>query len=348
MFQEDVEQMHEQATTVEATSKLVFFSPVQEHHLDFLLEEEFACNPAFLHRFLDHASKRYQAVGAQQRDLTDLMPCSQWDCEVVRSVTTEDGETDVLVILRAADGQRRIAILIEDKIRAGFQEEQAKRYQNRGAEGERTGEWTEFFTCLVSPDRYANDNKGFDTRVTLEELAAFFCESQDQRSKFKCGVFQRALENFANSGVKIKHQGVTEFRSFYADAAKSFFDREEVLWDEPRDAWWGDTWFNFRGGPLPREVSIVHKAEKGFLDLSFRNTSEVALRPLILRLNAVPEGMVEQTGKSASLRLRLKPVTDFGTPTEVRSTILEVFSKIRSLLDFYRAHAAEIQADLRR
>jgi hypothetical protein len=39
----------------------LFHSPIQEQHIDFLLEEEFACNQAFLHFFLKEARKNILA-----------------------------------------------------------------------------------------------------------------------------------------------------------------------------------------------------------------------------------------------------------------------------------------------
>ncbi|WP_263365613.1 hypothetical protein [Edaphobacter bradus] len=110
-------------------------SPIQEAHIDFLLEEEFASNPEFLTFFLSTASAN---VAINEKGEKFLIPASneQWGCRSARSVTTSAGESDVLVIYRSSDPTPcRVAILIEDKIKAGFQREQAKRYRDRAKTG---------------------------------------------------------------------------------------------------------------------------------------------------------------------------------------------------------------------
>ena len=116
-------------------SQILSHSPIQEQHIDFLLEEEFASNQAFLLFFLEEARKNMVAPwnGPDHNEL--LTPREPLGCMVVRSATTSAGETDVLVIYQSVQSTgSRVAILIEDKIRAGFQKDQAKRYQERGLE----------------------------------------------------------------------------------------------------------------------------------------------------------------------------------------------------------------------
>src|ERR1700693_1934212 len=101
-------------------------SPVQEHHIDFLLEEEFACNSVFLDFFVEAAKEHFKPLPIKADDAKVIQPCSEWNCKVIRSVTTGKGETDVLAIYHSADTASRVAILIENKIRAGFQKDQAE------------------------------------------------------------------------------------------------------------------------------------------------------------------------------------------------------------------------------
>ncbi len=131
-------------------------SPVQEHHIDFLLEEEFAASPEFLTFILNAASKNR----GESWETGLPAPSSEPNCSSIRSVTTDQGETDVLVIYQSTEVFGRVAILIEDKIRAGFQPNQAERYRMRGEKGKSSQLWDHFWTCLIAPERYATHNEG--------------------------------------------------------------------------------------------------------------------------------------------------------------------------------------------
>jgi hypothetical protein len=256
-------------------------SPVQEQHIDFLLEEEFACNSDFLEFFVEAAKKNFKPLSSEVEDVKVIQPRSEWNCKAIRSVTTGKGETDVLAIYQSVE-KRKVAILIENKIRAGFQRDQPERYRERGEAGQKSGQWDFYWTCLISPEKYAQENMGFDTRLSLEKLVTFF-SGKDGRSQFKLGVMRQALRHFAAIGPQIKDENMTRFRAFYAQEAACFFGEGEVNWPKARDAWWGDTWFNFKGGDIPAGAEIVHKSEAGFIDLAFSNTGseQESEQPLI-------------------------------------------------------------------
>lgn len=313
-------------------------SPVQEQHIDFLLEEEFACNPQFLDFFVEEAAKSVTVDenGGKCR-LPKISPNS---CKVVRSVTSADGESDVLVIYQSKETpSRKVAILIEDKIKAGFQKDQAKRYRTRGAAG--CGEnWDEFWTCLIAPRKYALDCAGFDTRISLEAIRDFFIAQDHPRSTFKGCVIKAALDAFAFSVLRVEDPTITEFRRFYAERAELFFSKSdnEIEWPLPRRAWWGDTWFRFRSGVLPKRTGIVHKCESGLVHLYFENI------PVNILTKALPHCIYShapsavQTGKSASLEFRVLPIRDFTDPAKHEESLVQAFAVVESLVGFWRVN----------
>ena len=67
-----------------------FRSPIEERHIDFILEEEFVANPAFLDFFLHQAGTTASNVEIPARKHGGAS-------EAFRSATTSAGETDVLV-----------------------------------------------------------------------------------------------------------------------------------------------------------------------------------------------------------------------------------------------------------
>jgi hypothetical protein len=111
---------------------------IEERELDLLLLLELHTSPTFrdlVFKQVTRCSER-KFVGA-------------W-----RSVSNHLGETDLL-LLSEVEGKGRVAIMIEDKIDASFQHEQAERYRQRGQQGVAYGMWDLFYTCLFCPMKYA-------------------------------------------------------------------------------------------------------------------------------------------------------------------------------------------------
>ncbi len=291
--------------------------------------EEFCCNPHFLAWFLETA-----LAGFATQDVTLWRPSDKHGSHAVRSVTTERGESDVLVTYRAAD-EATVALLIEDKIGAVFQDAQAARYRERGATGVADGEWARFLTCLVSPAKYAKTCTDFDLRISLEQLAHYFQGADDTRSKFKASVFQDAIAHFAQKGPRTLHLGMTAFRAEYAAEAEKRFSRSGLQWDPPRDAWWGDTWFRFTSKTFGKGVHIMHKAQSGFVDLVFENTGADKLSQAMSSDRVPPNTSVVPTGKSASLRLKTTPIERFEVGANTHP-FHDAFNAVSQLFEFYR------------
>jgi hypothetical protein len=321
-------------------------SPIQEHHIDFLLEEEFACNPQFLAFFLKAAQKNMSTSSDGAAQAQFMQAHEEWNCRAIRSVTTHKGETDVLVTYKSVHEARpRVAILIEDKIRAEFQKEQAERYKDRGDAGEKAGDWDYFWTCLVAPEKYAKNNMGFDTRISLETLMTFF-SGQDQRTHFKAAVIERSLQHFAATGMQIVDKAMTEFRTFYAHEAEIFFKAGEVVWEQPRDAWRDDQWFSFKGGLLPTGCKVIYKAKKGSIELECPGTNVGSVKRVQENCSHDSRITAEQSGKRAFFQIEIEKIFDFENPAAAQQTMVKSLQGVRALLMFYRANAGEIATTL--
>lgn len=313
-------------------------SPIQEQHIDFLLEEEFTSNQAFLHFFLKEAGKNFIAPWNDSDHAARLVPSEARSCEAVRSATTRTGETDVLIIYEPAHAPgSQVAILIEDKIRAGFQKDQAKRYRERGEEGQQGKQWDSYFTCLVAPQKYGKDNAGFDTRVSLETIRSFF-SADDHRTQFKAGVFERALKHFAATGVQKLDAAMTIFRAFYAHEAEQFLKPGEVEWDKPRDAWWDDNWFTFTQAEFPAGAKIFYKPKMGSVELCYANADASSLQELLTKCSDADGIAIKPMRKSAAFCMIVKPIHDFTKPEDVRHLVQESFIAVRKLLVFHAAN----------
>src|ERR1035441_3163681 len=229
-------------------------SAVRERQIDFLLQEEFSLGTAFLQKFLDLCGIQQKAI-----DVCDVRASvrDQYDEE-------SSGESDVVVLYRAegdAESARR-ALLIENKIDAAFQPDQAERYICRGKLGA-PKLWSAYATCLVAPRAYIKQGHGFQYKAALEDIAPLLAPDSLQRRRFKQGIVKTAIEAQSLVGPKIEVPKITEFRLRYYEAFQRFRTEAakqnapgtlgDIDAPEPRDAWWGDTWYSFKGpGVRPR------------------------------------------------------------------------------------------------
>lgn len=205
-------------------------SPVEERHIDYILEEEFSVSPEFLTFFLDKA--RLSTI-----DKTRVISiATSGQCKAARSATTEDGESDLIVTYGGDNGGLPVAILIENKIRARFQPKQPERYRIRGEAG-KGKDWSSYWTCLVAHSKYTTQAGDFDAVVTLDTLQSFFAERKDDRSQFRAGILQRAIQKYEKTGIQKIDADMTRFRALYAAACEMSL-RPGQWWFEPaRDAW---------------------------------------------------------------------------------------------------------------
>jgi len=307
---------------------------VQEVHVDFLLEEEFSSDPEFLRSFVKAARQ----------------PGTAFQVERVRhSVSDQSGEADLIVVYRQLEGAaERVAILIEDKIRASFQPRQAERYRERGDAG--TGlEWNRYWTCLVAPKSYmvARPDHGFDAAVALEQVKEWLAVSEPRRREFKVGVIDQAIEKALRTGVQNVDPVMTAFRANYFAFFEEFFKdrRQDVHTRPPAPTWAGDSWFDVRSRLLPDGAYINHKSEVGFVDLTFPKTSAALLRSVEPWLE---DGMrIEQTNKSAAIRVEVSTIKRFDDFAQQRPKVAEALSSVDRLLQFYVRERSRLEPVLR-
>jgi hypothetical protein len=302
--------------------------PVRELHVDFLLEEEFCVNPSFLRKFVEKVGLKHIPG--------DIV-------RVQHSVSDGFGEADLEVVYTIEGSNEKVALLIEDKIRAVFQPRQADRYRKRGDNGKPV-EWNQYWTCLVAPKSYIQNrpDHGFDAALELEHVKEWLA-TEPKRHRFKAEVIERAIRKAAKSGVQIVDQVVTAFRASYFGFFNEFIrDTSQHVWTrQPAPTWKGDTWFEIRSDSLPRGTYINHKSPAGFVDLTFPNTNVASLAPAKQFLE---QGMkIEQTGNSAAIRLDVPKIERFDNFEEERDRVSQALAAVRTLLALYGRNRDRIE-----
>lgn len=269
---------------------------IQEFWIDFLLEEEFRSDPDFARSF----------VSACGLELAGSLPV-----EVTHSFSDEYGEADLVVEFPVGDAAgSRSALLIENKITAGFQPQQAQRYQSRGLAGLAAGRWQAYRTVLVAPEKYIKPDHGFDAAISLEQLSAWVCTSEPRRREFKLERIGRAIEKKNLTGVQIVDEVMTEFRRWYG----SMIDAREAgfIPPAPRPAYRDDNWMEWTSTRLPGGCKFRHRTRTGVVDLSIEKIGQEQLVPLGPFLPAGAELCTIGTGRPrGAIQLRVTPIVDF-------------------------------------
>jgi hypothetical protein len=303
------------------------FAPkVRELHVDFLLEEEFCVSLDFLKSFLKAAKRKDVPVEI---------------VEVKHSASDQHGEADLVVTYRV-EGGKKVGLLIEDKIRASFQPNQAGRYDLRRDAGIEAKSWDDCWTCLVAPRSYIERGHGFDAALCLEDIKEWLASDDHERHKFKARIVEQAIDKAAKTGAQIIDAAMTTFRRGYFTALNNFFGNEriKVEMNSPGNSYAGEIWFRLKSALFAKGTYIHHKSDRGFVDLTFPDTDAKALNGC---LGSLEPGMeIIQTGKSAAIRLEVPKVENFGDFESQRPTLHTAFTEIARLLAFYQYRRDQI------
>lgn len=265
-------------------------SNVLERDVDLLLLEEVQCNPRFAEWLRDRSSipDDYELIGA-------------WN-----SLATTDGESDLVVVYnegvrarqRPDDEPFHLALMIENKIGAEFQPDQADRYRIRGEAGMTASQWSQYTTALLAPERYIKSMTGehvFDVTITYEEIAQELASYGDARSDWRSEILrQAARDRMAHSRPIIPDQDVTYLMSRLHEMAAA----KQINLELPSTRTWNmasASWYTFPKQGAPAGISLDHRASEGIVCLNVKRTKSEDITKVVA--NILPEGaMIEQRG----------------------------------------------------
>lgn len=299
-----------------------------ERDVDLLLAEEFSVNQTFAERF---------------KSLTKFADRSATVSNFWVSKSNNLGESDLIVLYQSEDGES-FALLIEDKVDANLQPDQAARYRLR-AEQDRAHEiYSDYEILLCAPDHYINkrsDLIGFDRKVSFEKIAEIIRMGNDPRANYRADFLQTASTKRINTWSRENDVLTNDFWNAAYELATTEFSQLEM---KRLKVTKNSTWITFRPRDLPtmpKHVYVSLKGDRGHIDLTFGKTTAYLFKSGIAHL-LDPDMSVHQTSASAAIRIE--------TPGfKITEGIVTGLPKVRAafdassrLLALYRSARAEL------
>ena len=296
-----------------------------ERDIDLLLAEEFLVNPSFADWM-----KAKTDIGSRKARIVDVFV----------SKANNLGESDLIALYELDDG-KRFALMIEDKVDAPLQPEQAQRYRLRAEQEVQASLCAAYAVFLCAPHFYLENCSGaeaFDGRISFEEIAAFLRgESATPRAEYRASFLESAATRRVNNWVREIDEQTEEFwEAAYQLATKEFPILEMKRLKVTKDS----TWINFRPRDMPtqpRRVYIFMKGDRGQMDLTFTGVTAHQFHQRVSHL-LEPEMTIHQTAASAAVRLEVAGFTiseglEIGLPK-----LKAAFQACERLIQFYRTH----------
>lgn len=288
---------------------------VAERDVDLLVLEEMIVSSSFRQWFATE-------LGLGVVDSGDFVGAwhSVWDAAC--------GESDLIALWRLS-GERRHALLIENKINAPAQPSQGERYSERGRNGVESDDWDEFTTCIMAPDRYlesSREAKIYDTQISYELICDWFMSQpeDDHRSNHKAFILESGIQQQRRGYSPEIDEGVSQFWQDFWQLSLDCCPRIGMDCPAPKPA--GAGWIWTRPPELGGRQSLAFKLLLGIVDLQIDGAGDREQEIdgiCVERLGGDVRGV--RTGKSASLRVEVAPVDVTRSFGEQREAVLEAF-----------------------
>lgn len=302
-----------------------FIEAVTERDIDLLLLEELTVSEDFFAWVINKTVKQKNAK-----------PYKVWHS----LMDAEFGESDLVLLYK--DGREKKALLLENKIDAIAQPEQAERYIKRGEKGIVDGLWKEFATCLVAPETYLDSTANaslYQYQLSYESIRKWYLKQGDVRAKYKAQIVLEAIEKSRRGYTIVPDDRVSAFWFRYYELAKQHAPDLELARPSKKPA--KSCWIAFKPKSLPKGIRIVHKLDRGYVDLEIRGAAKDAEQLIAKLQEVIPKNVsIEITGKSLSLRHEVPIVNHFGNADDQAEEVKQGLLAASALLELSSSIAA--------
>lgn len=314
-------------------------SGILEKDLDLLFLQQFLSSAMFLKWFLNRIAF-YEAYDSLV-------------IELKAGARREKGESDLEVLLENQISGTQYLLLIENKINAGLQPNQAKRYSDYGKSLINRQTISDFKTVIIAPESYFTDSetKGFDSRLTYEEIQEWFVhEASDYGLKiYFTYLIESAIEKARLGYQRTEDKAATDFWLKYYNLLQKTQGKDcPIRMNKPQGVPSGSTFISLYSNELPKQcpifqegIGIQHKMGHGCVDLEFRNMRNRVNELEDRFRDCLPEGfdIKPLQGKAAAVRVKVPPMSmsDGFSPEKVT----EVFRATSNLIRWYKSQISQ-------
>ena len=293
------------------------FKRIDERDIDMLIMDRLSGEGPLLDLILDEVEGEMPGG----RDAYELV-------KIRHSATTRNGESD-LVLTLASPGNVH-AVLIEDKIDAPAQPQQATRYERRGAEGIAAGDWASYSVVLVAPEEYPQGP--YPHKVTYQQMRAALPEGD----AFARRMLSDAIYKQESGWQPNRSDVMTAFYDEVAKTAKRMHVKARCTHQEGDIRAERTAWVNFES-PL-RGTRIEWKSNQGRVMLAFRGWGgkEDVLKE---RVGEIPAGSYwrkwdKGVNKAYLCIDAIEPVVNWAEATKDAPLIVDALYKVQRLYDY--------------
>lgn len=245
--------------------------------------------------------------------------------ECKHSYSDEDGESDIVVILE--NNKKKIGLLIENKINAIAMLEQYKRYKKRAEKYIKLGKFDDYHIFIIAPKDYLQSNseaKLYDNKISYEEII-----SNIKGDLFGETLIKKAIEEKKKGYSVIEDKNVTAFWNKYYDFVEKDYHKLSI---NRRDGARGSRalWPIFLT-PI-KNVQIIHKADKGYVDLTFPGIADYYFEVEEIIKEVLNENItLHKTGKSLAIRKIVPKVNFSGDFEEQKGDLAKCLDSVLEL-----------------
>lgn len=255
-------------------------------------------------------------------------------CKCLHSFSDEDGESDITIILE--NDNRKIGLLIEDKINAIAMPKQYERYILRAEKQKHEGLFDNYYIFIIAPKTYIDSNneaQKYDNKISYEEILDYISGDVYGESLIKKAI-KKVIEEKKKGYAVVENKLVTLFwEKYYEIVENKFSDLKLNIIEGPRGS--DANWPIF--STQIKKVKILHKADRGFVDLTFRRVSQYYFEVYDIVKSVLKENMtLQKTAKSLAIRIYV-PEIDFKKDfKEQEENVIKCLEVVRELQEFMK------------
>ncbi|ETN94019.1 PD-(D/E)XK nuclease family protein [Zhouia amylolytica] len=284
---------------------------IQERDVDLILLEEFSTDNSFCEWFVNELDlPKLTAVKGVWRSISDFGL----------------GETDILFSYYSTD--KKVFVLIENKLEASFQEEQSERYSKRAKNYLNNNNCDLAFSILIAPELYCENQNVFENYLTYESITKRLDFTGTKRNLFKSQLLQIASEKSRRGYQPVNSIPVQKFWHSYwrfkeANYPSLSMRKPDIV---PHNSDWPMLYDNSL-----KDIVFYHKLRQGNADATFKGYSEEVQHKI---KELLPEwAKLEKHGKSFSIRVysgKIDRTKEFSDQIEIVEKGLQNMVKLRN------------------